>query len=119
MIEPTYLGEIELSEETLAHYGVKGMRWGRRRAKKKAPSSSKRKFRRYTSLETSNNKKNKEYYDNNDYYRDRSKKDTRIASGGYKVTSGYHKDSETGTTHRVDYAHSITGDDRQRKRRRR
>ena len=25
--EPTYLGEIELSEDTLAHYGVKGMRW--------------------------------------------------------------------------------------------
>ena len=31
MYEPTYLGEIELSEETLAHYGVKGMRWRHRK----------------------------------------------------------------------------------------
>lgn len=35
-MNPTYLGEIDLSEETLAHFGVKGMRWGRRRARKKA-----------------------------------------------------------------------------------
>ena len=32
-MNPTYLGEIELSEETLAHYGVKGMRWGRRKVR--------------------------------------------------------------------------------------
>lgn len=29
--EPTYLGEIELNEETLAHYGVKGMKWRHRK----------------------------------------------------------------------------------------
>lgn len=39
--QPTYLGEIELSEETLAHYGVKGMKWRHRRGKK--PVSSKKK----------------------------------------------------------------------------
>lgn len=33
MYTPTYLGEIDLSEETLAHYGVKGMKWGRRKLK--------------------------------------------------------------------------------------
>ena len=31
MYEPTYLGEIELSEETLTHYGIKGMKWRRRK----------------------------------------------------------------------------------------
>ena len=30
--QPTYLGEIELSEESLTHYGVKGMKWRRRKA---------------------------------------------------------------------------------------
>ena len=33
---PTYLGDIELNEETLAHYGVKGMKWHIRKAKGKA-----------------------------------------------------------------------------------
>ena len=26
-MNPTYLGDIELNEDTLAHYGVKGMKW--------------------------------------------------------------------------------------------
>lgn len=33
--QPTYLGEIDLSEETLMHYGVKGMKWRRRKGKKR------------------------------------------------------------------------------------
>jgi len=33
MYTPTYLGEIPLDEETLAHYGVKGMKWGRRKVR--------------------------------------------------------------------------------------
>jgi len=33
--QPTYIGEIELNEETLAHYGVKGMKWRRRKARLK------------------------------------------------------------------------------------
>lgn len=39
---PTYLGEIELTEETLAHYGVKGMRWRNRKGKTKASLRSDR-----------------------------------------------------------------------------
>lgn len=37
---PTYLGDIELNEDTLAHYGVKGMKW--RRHKTKASLNSNR-----------------------------------------------------------------------------
>lgn len=32
--EPVYLGEIELSEETLEHYGIKGMKWRNRKGRK-------------------------------------------------------------------------------------
>lgn len=41
--QPTYLGEISLDEDTLTHYGVKGMRWRRRRGKKKQDLSVKAK----------------------------------------------------------------------------
>ena len=41
----TYLGEIELTEETLAHYGVKGMRWGVRK-ERNIGGMSKRKQRK-------------------------------------------------------------------------
>lgn len=32
--QPTYLGEISLDEETLTHYGVKGMKWRHRKVRK-------------------------------------------------------------------------------------
>ena len=31
--QPTYIGEIELNEEALAHFGVKGMKWRRRKTR--------------------------------------------------------------------------------------
>ena len=36
----TYLGDIDLNEETLAHYGVKGMKWKYRKGKTVAPGSA-------------------------------------------------------------------------------
>ena len=39
--QPTYLGEIELSEESLAHYGVKGMKWRRRKGNLKKTTHDK------------------------------------------------------------------------------
>lgn len=41
-MNPTYLGEIPLDEDTLAHFGVKGMKWGRRKAQLKVTSHNKR-----------------------------------------------------------------------------
>lgn len=41
-MNPTYIGDIELNEETLSHYGVIGMRWGVRRDLKKTGSVSKK-----------------------------------------------------------------------------
>lgn len=40
MYEPTYLGDIELSEETLEHYGVRGMKWRRRKGVSQANRDS-------------------------------------------------------------------------------
>lgn len=42
MYEPTYLGEIELSEDTLEHYGVKGMKWRNRRNRNSNTGGSQR-----------------------------------------------------------------------------
>lgn len=39
--QPTYLGEIELSEDSLAHYGVKGMKWRRRKGNLKKTTHDK------------------------------------------------------------------------------
>lgn len=41
-MEATYLGDIALTDETLEHYGVKGMKWGRRRNNKIKPIKNKR-----------------------------------------------------------------------------
>ena len=35
--QPTYLGELSLDEDTLTHYGVKGMKWRRKKATKNNP----------------------------------------------------------------------------------
>lgn len=46
MYNPTFIGDIDLNEETLAHYGVKGMKWRHRRGKlKKSQSAKKTKYR--------------------------------------------------------------------------
>lgn len=44
-MNPTYLQEIELSEETLAHFGVPGMKWGVRKDPERKGTGKKRKQR--------------------------------------------------------------------------
>lgn len=39
-MEATYLGDIELTDETLAHYGVKGMKWKNHKPKAGANASA-------------------------------------------------------------------------------
>ena len=55
MYEPTYLGEIELSEETLAHYGVKGMRWRHRKNQSSSVGNKRIRGKRYLSTITTPN----------------------------------------------------------------
>lgn len=41
MYNPTFIGDIDLNEDTLAHFGVKGMKWRRRKGKKKSDKERK------------------------------------------------------------------------------
>lgn len=56
-MNPIYLQEIDLSEETLAHYGVLGMKWGVRRYQNPDGSLTKRGRSRYGRIEKKYNKK--------------------------------------------------------------
>lgn len=86
MYEPTYLGEIELSEETLAHYGVKGMRWRHRKPKRRRTTPEEAARRSHSNL-TSNGTDADHYYnweydtENDNWYRvmemDQLRKDKR------------------------------------------
>ena len=88
--EPTYLGDIELNEETLAHYGVKGMRWRRRKNKADLLSSSK--ARRTGSNNVSVNY-SENYYSNRPTARRRNV--TGSGSGAYRKGSGLNKNFRT------------------------
>ena len=43
MDDYTFVDELMHSDDFLAHYGVKGMRWGRRRGSSKSTTKSKKK----------------------------------------------------------------------------
>ena len=79
MIKPTYLGEIELSEETLTHYGVKGMKWRHRKGKKKnQPKTTDQKPNQFlvSKVRPTFDKNMTTLYKGS--WRDRYKKDTRL-----------------------------------------
>ena len=50
-MNPTYLGEINLSEETLTHYGVKGMKWGIRRYEKNPGVKTGKRIKKFRAAE--------------------------------------------------------------------
>ena len=72
MYNPTFIGDIDLNEETLTHYGVKGMKW--RRRKKGTKTKTKDDLRRIYN-------QTKSLYDQTPLaigVRDRSHKDTYL-----------------------------------------
>lgn len=77
---PTYIGELELSEDTLAHYGVKGMKWRRRKAKtkKKDPgidtNRDPRFVRQGSGIANDSRYENKYSSNNERYYRAKTKR---------------------------------------------
>lgn len=75
MYNPTFIGDIDLNEDTLTHYGVKGMKWRRRKGKKKnTKTKTKDDFRRIYN-------QTKSLYDQTPLaigVRDRSHKDTYL-----------------------------------------
>ena len=91
---PTYLGDIELNEETLIHYGVKGMKWGKR---KKKPDHSKNRWKKKREEE----QRLKDAYNNAKTYEERAairtallNKTSRTAFGdpvGYGAGVDYRK----------------------------
>ena len=83
--EATYLGELELSEATLAHYGVKGMKWGRRKK-----TTTKRKYQHRGNIKEEYRKGAGNDLSNEYYNQKYVSEDVRIPTfhGGTTVYSG-------------------------------
>lgn len=113
---PTYIGDIDLNEETLAHYGIKGMKWHIRKAKNKILG-----LRRKRKVDTNKARSNAQ---NNYEERRRKQKEKYVAdhiaediSKGKRVSfirdinkdSRYIKEGKQGTyTHSSDKDHVFT-----------
>ena len=61
---PTYIGDIDLNEDTIAHYGVKGMKWHKRKKVKKTNAKPIKKNTDGTIYTIDGKKVSKEEWDN-------------------------------------------------------
>lgn len=98
MYNPTFISDIDLNEETLAHYGVKGMKW--RRRKKGTKTKTKDDFRRIYN-------QTKSLYDQTPLaigVRDRSHKDTYLVqtSGQGRRVIKENKNDPNGNLHTME-----------------